>query len=242
MSSSKVKLKQKKSGNNVTKIQLHLFIISQICIAFAVTLICIVKTFLQTALVSSHLNYCNSFLYGIIDTDLIKLQCIRNQLARLVTKSPPFTRSIPLLPSLHWLSVRCRILFKINLLTCETLREKQPVYLHSMLASSFPSHSLRSNRGISLSIPRTKTSTGSRALNFCGPSLRNSLLLSVHSVISVATFKKHLKTHLSGWPYPIDTIMLDGPLMKGTASLILLLNSDSVLTSLSLALTGILAV
>ena len=66
---------------------------------------------LATALVSSHLDYCNSLLYGIADIDLTRLQ---NQLAHLVTKSPPFTRSIPLLRSHHWLPVRFRVLFKIN--------------------------------------------------------------------------------------------------------------------------------
>ena len=89
-----------------------------------------------TALVSSRLHYCNSLLYGIADIDLTRLQHVQHQLARLVTKWPPFTRSVPLLHSLHWLLVRFEILFKIKLLTYETLREKQLVYLHSMLAVS----------------------------------------------------------------------------------------------------------
>ena len=71
---------------------------------------------LATALVSSCLDYCNSLLYGIADIDLARLQRIQNQLARLVTKSPSFTHSLPLLRSLHWLPVRFRILFKFNLL------------------------------------------------------------------------------------------------------------------------------
>ena len=74
------------------------------------------------ALVSSRLDYCNSLLYGIADIDLTRIQRVQNQLARLVTKFPPFTRSIPLLRSLHWLPVRFRIPFKINLLTYKTLR------------------------------------------------------------------------------------------------------------------------
>ena len=99
---------------------------------------------LATALVFTRLDYSNSLLYGIADIDLTRLQRVQNQLASLVTKSPPFTCSIPLLRSLHWLPARFRILFKINLLTYKTLREKQPVYLHSMLATSIPSRSLRS--------------------------------------------------------------------------------------------------
>ena len=115
---------------------------------------------LATALVSSRLDYCNSLLYSIADIDLTRLQRIQNQLAHLATKSPPFTRSIPLLRSLHWLPVRFRILFQINLLTFKTLREKQPVYHHSMLAASIPSRSLRSNNDNILSVPRVETNTG----------------------------------------------------------------------------------
>ena len=157
---------------------------------------------LATALVSSRLDYCKSLLCGIADIDLTMLQHVQNQLACLVAKSPPFTRSIPLLRSLHWLLVRFRILFKINLLTYKTLREKQPVYLHSMLAASIPSRSLRSNNDNSLSVPRVKTNTGARAFHSCAPSLWNNLPLSVRSAISVATFKKYLKTHLFYSAFP----------------------------------------
>ena len=151
---------------------------------------------LATALVSSRLDYCNSLLYGISDIDLTRLQHVQNQMGRLVTKSPPLTRSIPLLHSLHWLSVRFRILFKINLLTYKTLREKQRVYLHSMVAASIPSRSLRSKYDNSLSVPRVKTNTGARAFHSCAPSLWNNLPLSVRSATSVATFKKYLDTSL----------------------------------------------
>ena len=151
---------------------------------------------LATALMSSRLDYCNSLLYGIADIDLTRLQRVKNKVARLVTKSPPSTRSIPLLRSLHWLPVRFRILFKINLLTYKTLREKQPVYLHSMLAASIPSRSLRSNNDNSLSVPWVKTNTGARAFHSCAPSLWNNLPLSVRLASSVTTFNKYLKTWL----------------------------------------------
>ena len=82
------------------------------------------------------------------------------------------------------------------------LREKQPVYLHSMLAASIPSHSLRSNNDNSLSVPRVKTNTGARAFHSCAPSLWNNLPLSVRSTSSVATFKKYLKTHLFDLVFP----------------------------------------
>ena len=141
-------------------------------------------------------------VYGIADIDLTRHQRLQNHLAHLVTKSPPLTHSLPLLRSLHWLPVRFRILFKINLLTYKTLREEQPVYLHSMLATSIPSCSLRSNNDNRLSVPKVKTNTDARAFHSCAPSLWNNLPLSVCSAISVATFKKYLKTHLFELAFP----------------------------------------
>ena len=155
-----------------------------------------------TALVSGRLDYCNSLLYGIADIDLTWLQRVQNQLAHLVTKSSTFTRSLTLLRSLHCLPVRFRILVKITLLTYKTMREKQPVYLHCMLAASIPSRSLRSNNDNSLSISRVKTNTGARAFHSCAPSLWNNLSLSVRSAISVDTSKKYLKTHLFDLAFP----------------------------------------
>ena len=166
---------------------------------------------LAIALVSSRLHYCNSLLYGIMNTDLTKLQRIQNRLAHFVTKSPPFTcSSVPLLRSLYWLSVKYRILFKISLLTYTTIHEEQLVYIHSMLAASLPSRSLRLNKGIILLFPRVKTNRGARFFHSW-----NNLPLPVRSVISVATFNKHLKTNL--WlglsSCPIDTGTPNGPLI-----------------------------
>ena len=61
---------------------------------------------------SSRLDYCNSLLYGIANIDLTRLQRVQNRLAHLVTKSPPFSHSVPLVCSLHWLPVRFRTLLK----------------------------------------------------------------------------------------------------------------------------------
>ena len=151
-----------------------------------------------TALVSSRLDYCNSLLYGIADIDLTRLQSVQNQLARLVTKSPPFTRSHPLLRSLHWLPVRFRILFKIHLLTYKTLHEKQPVYLHSMLATSIPSRSLRSNNDNSLSVPRVKTNTGARAFQ----SLWNNLPCLSAEPFQLLPLRNIWRYISLIWPFP----------------------------------------
>ena len=117
------------------------------------------------ALVFICLDCFNSLLYCIADTVLTKLQCVQNWLARIVTKSPPFTLTISLLCSLHWLPVKFRILFKVSLLTYKNIDEKQPVFLHSVLSTSLPSRSLRSSKGISLSVSGSRpTQTQSYSL------------------------------------------------------------------------------
>ena len=141
-------------------------------------------------------------LSGIAETDLTKIQCILNCLARVVTKSPSLTRIVPLLRSLHWLPVKYRVHFKICLLTYMALHEELPVYLRSLIATSLPSCSLRSNRRITLSIPRTKTNTGARALSLWARSLWNNLSIYVRSATQVATSRRHLKTYLFNLAFP----------------------------------------
>ena len=43
------------------------------------------------------LDYCNSVLYNIVSNDILKLQCVQNCLVRIVTRSPRFSYSVPLL-------------------------------------------------------------------------------------------------------------------------------------------------
>ena len=52
---------------------------------------------IATALVSSRLDYCNSLLYNTANKDIARLQRVQNCLARVVTHSPHFSSSVPLL-------------------------------------------------------------------------------------------------------------------------------------------------
>jgi len=157
---------------------------------------------LAYALVSSRLDYCNSLLFGVTAGEIYRLQRIQNTLARIVTGSRPYAHAPPLLQSLHWLPIKSRIVFKIGLLTFKTLQTKQPAYLNSMLTKAIPTRTLRSNQAPLLNVPKTKTVTGSRAFSSCAPTLWNTLPLSLRSLKSVASFRKHLKTHLFRLTYP----------------------------------------
>jgi hypothetical protein len=157
---------------------------------------------LATALVSSRLDYCNSLLQGLAAMDTLKLQRVQNCLARVVSKSGRFAASLPLRRSLHWLPVSSRIEFKISLLTYKVLSTGQPSYLSTLISRAAPSRTLRSNKGLLLSVPRMKTKTGDRAFSACAPTLWNKLPLSVRSSDTLSAFRKHLKTHLFGLAYP----------------------------------------
>ena len=91
---------------------------------------------------------------------------------------------------------------------------KTTVYLHSMLATSLPAMSLRSNKGITLLVPKVKTNTGKRGFHSCVPSLWNNLLLSGCSATSTEISRKYLKMHLFLLGLSaIDTSTPNGPLM-----------------------------
>lgn len=157
---------------------------------------------LATCLVAGRLDYCNALFFGAASRDILKLQRVQNCLARVVTRSPPSTRSLPLLSSLHWLPIQHRITYKLNLLTFKTITSSQPAYLHELLTPAASVRQLRSEKGLKLSVPRVKSKAGSRAFSVCAPQLWNELPLELRSASSVGTFKRGLKTHLFRLAFP----------------------------------------
>ena len=64
------------------------------------------------AFISSHLDYCNSLLFGVPECHLHKLQRVQNAAACLIFQESRFCHITSLLKSLHWLPVKYRIVFK----------------------------------------------------------------------------------------------------------------------------------
>ena len=88
------------------------------------------------ALVSSHLDYCNSLLYNTKKAYNCRLQRVQNALCRTVCKLNKFSR-VTLFPhKLHWLPILYRILFKYNNLTYKAIHFSQPPYLSSLIRQS----------------------------------------------------------------------------------------------------------
>ena len=144
-----------------------------------------VAKLIATALVSSRLDYCNSLLYNSTNKDIAKLQLVKNCLARVVTR---FSRSVPLLKSLHWLPVHYRIIFKICTIAYQALSSTQPAYLNSMLTPTRNSRQLRSTCSNPLYIPWVKTKGGTRAFLVAAPTVWNSLPASVKSEGNIVSF------------------------------------------------------
>ena len=94
------------------------------------------------------------------------------------------------LETLHWLSIKKRIIFKLALLIFKSLNGLAPLYLQELL------HYAPSSSSVRLYVPRTNSSHGSRAFSVIGPKVYNSLPNDIKECTDIDTFKKKLKTYL----------------------------------------------
>lgn len=150
------------------------------------------------AIVTCHLDYCNSLLFGLPKYQYTRLQRVLNVAARLVCLIPKFDHITPVMIDLHWLPVKYRVHFKILLLVFKSLHGLAPTYISDLLhGKSIGRYHLRSDDHLLLSIPRTKRKTfGDRSFASSGPTLWNALPIDLKNLTNIDVFKRQLKTYL----------------------------------------------
>ena len=114
-----------------------------------------------------------------------------------MTLTRKYDHITPVLQSLHWLPVKCRVIFKILLLVYKGLNGLAPTYIADLLSYRKYTRALRSASQSFLKITRMNTkSYGDRAFSVSGPKLWNGLPLQIRESHNINSFKTALKTHL----------------------------------------------
>jgi hypothetical protein len=149
------------------------------------------------AFITSRIDYCNSILYNLPESETKKLQRIQNVAARVVLSKKGDFSATKALKSLHWLPIRQRISFKILLLVFKTIHNQAPIYLKELINVKTITRSLRSSSHLMLQVPKYNfTKYGDRAFSVAGPKLWNSLPNHIKSSETVDCFKGRLKIFL----------------------------------------------
>ena len=153
------------------------------------------------ALVTSHIDYCNSLYMNLPKKYLKKLQTILNRSARLIFNLPPRHPTTSYLIELHWLSIKARIEFKVCLQVYKALKYSQPKYLRDLLILRSPSTDMVlrcENDPFRLLEPRAynERTFAERSFAYSAPRLYNKLPIEMKQLDSIETFKSRLKTFL----------------------------------------------
>ena len=153
------------------------------------------------ACITSKSDYCNSVLYGLPDSQIVKLQRVQNTCARLICNLPKFAHVTPLIRDLHWLPVRQRIEFKMLVIVFKALNGQAPRYINELLHFKCQTHghNLRSTQDTSLlQVPqiRTKVTLGDRSFFCAAPKLWNKLPVDIRKSKTLDSFKSKVKTYL----------------------------------------------
>ena len=97
------------------------------------------------AIVSSHMDYCNSVMAGLPLETLKPLQRIQNLAAKLVCRQNHWDSATEALKSLHWFNIEDRILFKVLCIVYRCVNKQGPEFLNEMFNIKETTPTLRSN-------------------------------------------------------------------------------------------------
>ena len=163
------------------------------------------------ALVSSHLDYCNSLLKSLSSFNMCKLQCIQNTLGKIVTNCNRYSQATCILKKLCWLQVEFQCIFKTATLVDKFLYSGHPSYFSPHLSIHCGRYGTRSNHPDKrfMEVPQYYPSVHkskkhfSHSFAFDAPTLWNDLPDHVHSAPNLACFRKKLKSYLFDKDFPL---------------------------------------
>ena len=151
------------------------------------------------SLVTSRLDYCNSLLVGISESQVKRLINVQRTAARLIRRKRKFDPITSDLIDLHWLPIRQRIDFKILVLVYKSCHKQSPDYITEMLQRKTSCRQLRSTASSTPSFIERRTSHSTfadRSFSCYAPRVWNKLPEIIRDAESVNFFRKLLKRHL----------------------------------------------
>ena len=154
------------------------------------------------ALITSHLDFCNSILYNLSNKQIERLRRIQNQEARMLKRIPRRNHITPVLRELHWLKIHNIIIFQILLLTHKSVNNTAPEYLCDLIRLNIKSTTIRTRASFDPCLLFVPPISKACANSFCdstflyaAPTLWNALDLVIR-LLPFDAFKKRVKTHL----------------------------------------------
>ena len=154
---------------------------------------------LVVSLVLNGIDYCNSVLYGLPESEISKLQRVLNYAAKLTLGLKRFDSATAALKKLHWLPIRQRIDYKIALLVYKCIHHQAPQYLQDLLIPKTcrrVSRSSSASEGILFDVPMARRHTFyDRSFAVSGPTIWNSLPFYIRNCTNLEKFKSDLKSH-----------------------------------------------
>ena len=159
------------------------------------------KTKLVSTLIHSRIDYCNSLLVTLKESDLKRLQKVQNSATRYIYGKRGRRGVTKLRMKSHFLPVKQRIEYKICLMVYKTLHDQSPPYMSEMLVrrpqkvkSLRVDNDVTALKEVRRSEYHYENTRG--AFSIAAPKLWNQLPRIIRDSESLATFKTSLKTHL----------------------------------------------
>ena len=158
------------------------------------------KTQIIQSCILSHVDYCNSLYTNLPDIQIKKLQRLINSSLRFIHNvKPSDDYSITaLMKQSHFLPVKARIDYKINLLVYKCLNTLAPEYLTELLnlKNTLPSLRIYKDKFL-LEQPKLHLSNQkNRSFSQSAPYIWNKLPLNIRESETLSIFKNKLKTYL----------------------------------------------